>query len=82
MEEDYNWSLILKAAIPFALAEAYIFYTGISNGWKWASLIIGLALTGFIVYFRDRKKSSIFTAAGIVLLAALIMRFLKNFGIL
>ena len=82
MEEDYNWELILKIAIPISLIEAYIFYTNISNGWKWFSLIIGLLLSGGIVYMKDKKKSNIFTAVGIVFLTALIVRFLKNFGII
>lgn len=81
MEEDYNWSLILKVAVPFALAEAYIFYTNISNGWKLFSLIIGLLLTGGIVYMKDRRKGSIFTAIGIVLLAALVVKTFKEFGL-
>ncbi|MBI3035982.1 hypothetical protein HYY71_06700 [Candidatus Woesearchaeota archaeon] len=82
MEEEYNWGLILKVAGPVALIEAYIFYTGISNGWKWVSLIAGLLLTGTIVYTKDKRKSNLFTAIGIVFLAALIVRFLRNFGIL
>ena len=80
MEEEYNWELILKIAVPVALIEAYIFYTNINNGWKWFSLIIGSLLTGSIVYMKDKKKSSVFTAIGIVFLVALIVRFLKNFG--
>lgn len=81
MEEEYNWDLILKIAVPIALIEAYIFYINISNGWKWFSLIVGLLLTGFIVYMTDKKKNNIFTAVGIVFLVALIVRFLKNFGV-
>lgn len=80
MEEEYNWNLILKIAVPVSLIEAYIFYTNISNGWKWFSLIVALLLAGGIVYAKDKKKSNVFTAAGIVFLAALIVRFLKNFG--
>ena len=82
MEEEYNWDLILKIAIPIALVEAYIFYTNIGNGWKWFSLIVGLLLAGIIVYLKDKKKNNIFTAVAIVFLAALIVRFLKNFGFL
>ena len=82
MEEEYNWDLILKIAIPIALVEAYIFYTNISNGWKWFSLVVGLLLAGIIVYLKDKKKNNIFTAVAIVFLAALIVRFLKNFGFL
>lgn len=82
MEEEYNWNLILKVSIPVALVEAYIFYTSISNGWKWLSLAAGLLLAGGIVYLKDKKKSNIFTAVGIVFLAALIVRFLKNFGVI
>ena len=82
MEEEYNWELILKVSVPVALIEAYVFYTNISNGWKWFSLAIGLALTGIIVHAKDKKKNNVFTAVAIVFLAALIVRFLKNFGLL
>lgn len=82
MEDDYNWDLILKVALPVSLIEAYIFYAGISDGWKWFSLIIALLLTGAIVYMKDKKKNNIFTAVGIVFLVALVIRFLKNFGII
>ena len=78
--EDYNWDLILKVAVPAALVEAYIFYTNISNGWKWFSLILALFLTGTIIYVKDKKKSNIFTAVGTVFLVVLIARLLKNFG--
>ena len=80
MEQDYNWELIIKISLPISLIEAYVFYTNISDGWKWLSLIAGLSLTGVIFYMKDKKKNNIFTAVGIVLLAALIVRFLKNFG--
>ena len=80
MEEEYNWELILKAAVPVALIEAYIFYINIGNGWKWLSLIVGLLLAGAIVYMKNKKKNNIFTAIGIIFLVALIVRFLKNFG--
>lgn len=82
MEEEYNWSLILKTAVPISLIEAYVFYTGISNGWKWLSLTAGLLIAGLIVYSKDKKKSTLFTAVGIVFLAALIVRFLKDFGLI
>ena len=81
MEEHYNWDLIAKVAIPIALIEAYVFYTNISSGWKWFSLVIGLLLSGSIIYIKDKKKNNIFTAVGIVFLVVLIVRFLKNFGI-
>jgi len=80
MEEEYNWELILKVAIPLSIVEAYVFYTNISNSWKWFLLIVGLLLTGGIIYMKDKKKGNIFTAVGIVFLVALIVRFLKNFG--
>ena len=80
--EEYNWHLVLKASVPFSVIEAYVFYTGVSDFWKWASLIAALLLAGWIVYLKDKKKDSIFTAAGIVFLAALIVRFLKNSGLI
>ena len=82
MEEEYNWSLILKAAIPFSLIEAFIFYTNTADFWKWSSLVIALLLTGAVIYIKDKKKNNLFTAVGIVFLVALIVRFLKNFGII
>jgi len=82
MEEEYNWDLILKTAVPVSLIEAYIFYTNVGNGWKWFSLVVALLLTGGFVYSRNKKRNNIFTAIGIVFLVALIVRFLKNFGFL
>lgn len=81
VEEEYNWELILKAAIPISLAEAYIFYTNINDGWKWLSLAVGLVFAGWIVYTKDKKRSSIFTAIAIVFLAAMVVRFFRNFGV-
>ena len=82
MQEEYNWDLILKTAVPVSLIEAYIFYSNISNGWKWLSLLAGLLLAGTIVYIKDKKKHNIFTAVGIVFLAVLIVKFLKDFGLI
>lgn len=82
MEENYNWELIIKIAAPIAAIEAYIFYTGISGGWKWISMAAALLITGGIVYIKDKKKSNIFTAIGIVFLAALVVKLLREFGIL
>ena len=82
MQEEYNWSLILKIAVPVSLVEAYVFYTNIGDIWKWFSLIVALLLAGVIIYMKDKKKNSIFTAVGVVFLAALIIKFLKNFGII
>lgn len=82
MEEEYNWDLILKTAVPVSLIEAYIFYTNVGNGWKWFSLVVALLLTGGVVYSRNKKRNNIFTAIGIVFLVALIVRFLKNFEFL
>ena len=80
--EEYNWNLILKAAVPFSIIEAYLFYTSISNIWKWLSLIAALLLTGWLVYLKDKRKNNIFTAIGIVFLAVLVVKFLKNSGLL
>ena len=78
--EEYNWNLILKAAVPFSIIEAYIFYTGVSDFWKWISLIAALILAGWIVYLKDKRKNNIFTAIGILFLAVLVVRFLKLSG--
>ncbi len=81
LEEDYDWELILKIAVPVSLIEAYLFYIGIQNGWKWFSLVVGLLLSGGIVYLKDKKKNNVFTAAGIVFLAAMAVKLLKESGI-
>ena len=80
MEEEYRWDLILKIAVPAALVESYIFYTNINDAWKFFSLIAGVILVGAIVYMKDKKKNNIFTAGGIVLLAALTVKLLKGAG--
>ncbi len=82
MEETYNWNLITMVAGPIAVIEAIIFYLGISNGWKWLSLVIGILVTFIIIYAKDKAKNNIFTAVGVVFLVALITKFLKDFGLL
>ncbi len=81
MQEEYNWNLIFMVSVPIAIIEIYVFYTNISNTWKWLALLTGMLLAAGIVYLKDKRKSNIFTAAGIVFLVALIMRFLKQFGV-
>ena len=78
--DEYNWNLILKAAVPFSIIEAYVFYTGVSDFLKWLSLIAALLLTGWIVYAKDKKKNNIFTAIALVFLTVLVIRFLRNSG--
>jgi len=81
MEEEYNWNLIVKIAGPAALIEAFVFYTNIADMWKWVLLASGMLLAGLFVYFKDRKRNNVLTAVGMVFLAALIVRFMKNFGL-
>ena len=82
MEEQYNWNLILKVSVILSFIEAYIFYSNIGNVFKWLSLIVALLLAGTIVYIKDKKKNNIFTAMGIIFLVVLVVRFLRNFGII
>jgi len=82
MEEEYNWNLIIKTALPISAVEAYLFYISIGDIWKWLSLFIGILLAGTIIYMNGRKKGDTFTAIGIVFLAVLIARFLKGFGLI
>ena len=81
MEEEYHWGLIMKIAAPIALMEAVVFYVNIADIWRWILLASGLLITGLLAYFKDKKRNNVLTAVGIVFLAALIMRFLKNFGL-
>ena len=82
MQEDYNWDLIMKVSIPVALAVAAVFYLRIGNSWKWSALAIGLFLAALLVYMRDKRKSNIFTSMGIVFLAALVVKLLRDLGII
>lgn len=80
MEEQYNWPLIFKVALPVSLLVAYIFSTNIPNFWKWISLAFGMFGTGSIIYKLDRKKHNIFTSVALVFLIALVVKFLKDSG--
>ena len=80
MENDYNWNLILKVAIPILLIDGFLFYTNIGSLWKWISLVIASGLAGILVYINDKKRSNMFTSIGIIVLAVLIVKFLKDFG--
>ena len=81
MEDDYSWNLILKVAIPIVLIDGFLFYTNIGSLWKWISLVIVSGLAGILVYINDKKRSNMFTSIGIVVLAVLIVKFLKDFGL-
>ena len=80
MERQYNWNLVLIVSVPIAIIETYIFYKNISNAWKWVSLLLGLFLASGIVYVKDKKKENVFTAAAIVFLVSLIVKFMKQAG--
>ena len=80
MEEEYNWNLILKIAVPISLIDGFLFYSNIWSIWKWISLFIALGLAGSMVYMKDKKKNNVFTAVGVVFLVVLIVKFLKDFG--
>ncbi len=82
MEEEYNWNLILKTALPISAAEAYFFYISISDIWKWLSLLMGILLAGTIIYMNGKKKGDTFTAIGIIFLIVLVVKFLKGFGLI
>ena len=79
MEEDYNWSLILKFSVPVSVIVGIVFYISISNFWKWIILLIGLVAAGALVYMNDKRKSNVFTAIAIVLLTTLVMALFKSF---
>ncbi|MAG91264.1 hypothetical protein CMO83_01145 [Candidatus Woesearchaeota archaeon] len=82
MNQEYNWNLILKVSIPISIIVGYFFYIDISKGLRWTALITGLIITGAIIYFKDKKKNNIFNAIAIVVLIALIVRFLNRIGII
>ena len=68
------------ASVPIAIIEAYIFYKNVSSTLKWFSLLLGLFLASGIVYVKDKKKENVFTAAAIVFLVSLIVKFMKQAG--
>ena len=82
MDEDYNWGLISKVAVPIALVSGYAFYSNISDGQKNAILVAAMLLAGFLIYMKSRKKANIFTAAAIVFLITILVKFLKASGLI
>jgi len=82
MEEEHNWSIILRNSLPVAAIMAFVFFTDIRTGLKWLILILALITTYLMVYFQSRKKHNIFTAVAIVLLVSLVVHGLRNLGLL
>ena len=80
MEEKYNWQLILAASIPIAVIESYLFYTAIPNFLKLISLVTAVVLSSAIVYWKDKQKNNIFTAAGVVILIVIAASLIREFG--
>lgn len=80
-EPEYNWKLILAASIPLVIAVVFIF-RGVASGWAWVWLILCMVAASTIVYFRSKKKADIFTAAAIIFLVGVGLRFLERAGIL
>jgi len=81
MEQETNWKIILRSALPVAVIMVIVFYTNIGIKLKWFYLVLGLIVTYFIVYFQDKKKHNVFTAIVLVLMIALITYGLKNLGL-
>lgn len=79
-EPEYNWKLILTASIPLTIVVFFIFQR-VSSGWAWLWLILCMAAAGIIVYFKSKKKADIFTAAAIIFLVGVGLRFLERAGI-
>ena len=80
MEEQYNWQLILLVSIPIAVIESYLFYINISDFLKLLSLVTAVVAAGIIVYWKDKQKNNIFTAAGVVLLIVIMASLIREFG--
>ena len=81
MEEEYNWKLILSVAVPVSAISGYVNYSNFSDSLKFWTLIIGTIISALIVYFINRKKSNIFTAAAVVFLAVLAIKLLRSSGL-
>ena len=81
MDEEYNWNIILRTSIPIAIIMAIVFYNNINIRWKYVYLILSLVITSFAVYFQNKKKENIFTAAALVLVISLVVHGLKNLGL-
>jgi hypothetical protein len=75
--EEYDWDLIIKMSLPVSLLVAWAYYSDISNFLKWLSLFSGACITAWLVYRKSKRKGNIFTAAAIVFLAAIVVKYLK-----
>jgi len=81
MDQEYNWKAILKGAIPSSIVMALVFFSNISRGLKWFSLIGGMAAAMGVTLYFNKKKHNLFTSAFIVLIVALIAYGLKNLNL-
>ena len=81
MEQETNWKIVLRSALPIAVIMIFVFFTNIGIRLKWFYLVLGLIVTYSVVYFQDKKKHNIFTAVVLVLLIALITYGLRNLGL-
>ena len=82
MEKEYNWKAILFGAVPISVIMYFVFTSGISLNLKWFYLVVGMAASSGITYFKDKKMQNFFTSAFIVLIVALIVHGLRNLGFL
>ena len=80
--EEYNWNLVLSVSLPIGIVEAVIFYLNIGDIWKYIVLVIGIALSGVIVYIKDKRKSNVYTASTIVFLIAIIIQLVKKLNLI
>ena len=81
-EREYDWGTILKVSIPFSAIAGYFFYRDFLSLLRWAVLIIGSALAGYLVYRKDKRKANVFTAVAIVVLVSVVAVAVKKFGLL
>ena len=82
MSQEYNWKAILYGAIPPSMIAAFVFYSNTSRNLQWFYLILTIAAAMGITYYMDKNKQNIFTAPFIVIIVALIIRGLKNLGLI
>ncbi len=78
-DQQHQWGLILRGAIPASIAVAIIF-ANVTSGLKWALLLLCMGAAIGIVYLKSKRKADLFTAAALVFLLGLLMHFLTSAG--
>jgi type II secretory pathway component PulF len=80
-EGEYNWSVIMRGAIPSGIGVVLAF-SNLTSNWRWIVALLCIGLAYGIVSFSSKKKQDLFTSVAIVFAVALMMHALSRAGMI